>query len=141
MLSNWESVAEYLHDKTTVWMYVPGHAGVLVNVRADTLAATSSAASPLDLYNTDIRLLGRFHNKSAVTSDAACLSEVIRVAELGGTYGLCRKSRYKGPSRVWKNHLLTGNIGTATLSEVLCTLSYGIADLRETASVMTPIPQ
>ena len=136
---NWWSAAEYLHGKRTVWMYVPGHAGVSVNVKADALAAAASVPSPLDLYHTDIRLLGHFYNKSAVTSEAACYSEGTRITELGGTFGLCRKSRYKGPSRTRKNHLLTGNIGTVTLNEVLRTLSCGIADLREAASVKTPI--
>ena len=72
---NWWSAAEYLHGKRTVWIYVPGHAGVSVNVKADALAAVASAPSPLDLYHTDIRLLGHFYNKSAVTSEAACYSE------------------------------------------------------------------
>ena len=75
-------------------MYVPGHAGVSVNVKADALAAAAaSAPSPLDLYHTDIRLLGHFYNKSTVTSEAACYSEGTRMTELGGTFGLCRKSR------------------------------------------------
>ena len=79
-------------------MYDPGHAGVSVNVKADALAAAPSAPSPLDRYHTDIRLLGHFYNKSAVTSEAACYSEGTRITGLGGTFGICRKSRYKGPS-------------------------------------------
>ena len=137
---NWWLATDYLYGNRIIWMYVSGHAGVSVSVKADALAAAASAPSSPDFYYTVIRLLGRFYNKSAVTSEAAYHSEGTRIIELGGTFALCRKSRYKGPSRTRKNRLLTGNVGTVTLNEVLCTLSYGIADLREAASVKTPIP-
>ena len=68
-----------------VWVYVPGHAGVVINEEADRLAAAAKDASPLTLYHSDIQLLGEHLIRSNTTASLQDSSEGIRLLGSGAS--------------------------------------------------------
>ena len=101
------------------WVYVPGHSGVLVNEEADRLAATACEYTPLGLYHSDIKLLGRYKAQESVSNLLVDSSEGCRLREAGVKYGTASTSHHKGPDRCRHNQLITGNISQSTLHLLL----------------------
>ena len=101
------------------WVYVPGHSGVLVNEEADRLAATACEYTPLGLYHSDIKLLGRNKAQESVSNLLVDSSEGCRLREAGVKYGTASTSHHKGPDRCRHNQLITGNISQSTLHLLL----------------------
>ena len=97
------------------WVYVPGHSGVLVNEEADRLAATAGEYSQLNLYHSDVKLLGIHKAKENVKSQLMDSSEGCRLLEAGVKFGKASTSRYHGPDRCRHNQQLTGNVSISTL--------------------------
>ena len=102
-----------------IWVYVPGHAGVGINVEADRLAAASTQRMPLQLYSTDINLLATWQNQQATKTLLKNSMEGGRLIEKDIKYGTAATSRRKGPKRCLHNQVLTGNISLTTLHRLL----------------------
>ncbi len=101
------------------WMYVPGHAGVVINEKADQLAAACTTPSPLSMYHPDVQLLGNHLLVKATTKALANSSEGCRLLEKNTRYGSADSSRRKGPDRCQRNQISTGNISRSTLQLLL----------------------
>ena len=101
------------------WVYVPGHSGVIVNEEADRLAATAGEYTQLNLYQSDVKLLGRYKAQESVHNLLQDSSEGCRLLEADVKFGIASTSRYHGPDRCRHNQRMTGNVSTSTLHLLL----------------------
>jgi len=99
------------HPTTEViWVFVPGHSGVTCNETADMLAPSSSNFTPLNLFPSDLKLVGTKSWKDHLTTSIQSWEEGRRLIFLG--ISLRR-------ARAIYNQLLAGNISYSTLLMLL----------------------
>ncbi|BFZ17186.1 hypothetical protein BsWGS_20225 [Bradybaena similaris] len=104
--------------RQVTFIFVPGHAGVVGNERADRLAGTAAVSEGQPMDRSDIicalRELGRNEDLQAHPSPS-----IDRMHEMGLTMGAARKERYNNPTRRFINQQRTGTISRWTLLELL----------------------
>jgi len=108
------------HPTTNViWVFVPGHSGVTGNETADMLAASCSNFTPLDVFPSDLKLMGAKSWKDQLTTSIQSWEEGRHLIFLGISLGSSLFSTRAGRAKAIHNHLLTGNISYSTLLMLL----------------------
>ena len=115
----WREAELYLSDKSPTFTYVPGHAGVKYNEKADQLAAAAEPTDKLSLFPQDIILLCQYSARQGINESLRHSDEGDRLLHLGIPFANSRDSHHKGPDRCHRNQLLTGNIAPTTLNLLL----------------------
>jgi len=123
--SNWVVFRERHPDCQVIWTYVPGHAGVKINERADTLAGSAVIGNPLQLYSSDVQLLGRYTWTQQTIEQLKEHSEGLRLLDDNISFAHAASSRRKGLTRRVHNQHLTGNISPSSLQLLLMGREFG----------------
>jgi len=102
-----------------IWVFVPGHSGVTCNDTADLLASSCSNFTPLDLFPSDIKLMGTKLWKDQLTTSTQSWEEGRHLIFFGISLGSSLFSTRAGRAKAIHNQLLTGNISYPTLLMLL----------------------
>ena len=100
-------------------MYVPCHAGVKYNEKADELAAAAEPTDQLLLFSQDIALLSQHTVRQDISEALVHSDEGDRLLSLRTPFGISSSSHNKGPDRCHINQMRTGNISSTTLELLL----------------------
>ena len=100
------------------FIYVPGHAGVMGNERADRLASNASIeeGQPMDHADVTNNLRDVGRSEDFEGNDSLSLH---RMKELGVRIGMARTKSHAGRRRRLVNQHRTGTVSRATLTELL----------------------
>ena len=112
-------MAPYLQDKSPTFVYVPGHAGVKYNEKADKLAAAAEPTDQLLLFSQDTVLLCQQTVRQGISEALLHSDQGDRLLSLRTPFGISNSSHHKGPDRCHNNQLTTGNISRSTLDLLL----------------------
>ena len=93
----WREAEPYLSDKSPTFTYVPGHAGIKYNEKADELAAASEPTDELSLFPQDIVLLSQHSARQGISESLRHSDEGDRLLCLGIPFANSRDSHSKGP--------------------------------------------
>jgi len=108
------------HPTTKViWVFLPDHSGVTCNETADMLASSCSSFTPLNLFPSDLKLIGTKSWKDQLTTSIQSWEERRRLIFLGIALGSSLFSTRAGRAKAIHNQLLTGNISYSTLLMLL----------------------
>jgi len=104
------------HPTTKViWVFVPSHSGVTCNETAEMLDSSCSNFTPLNLFPSDLKLMGTKSRKDQLITPIQFWEEGRRLISLGSSLFSTRAGRAKAIY----NQLLIGNISYSTLLMLL----------------------
>jgi len=107
------------HPTTKViWVFVPGHSGVTCNETADMLASSCSNFTPLNLFPSDLKLMGTKSWKDQLTTSIQSWKEGRRLIFLGISLGSPLFSTRARRAKAIHNQLLS-DISYSTLLMLL----------------------
>jgi len=101
------------------WVFVSGHSGDTCNETADMLASSCSNFTPLNLFPSDLKLMGTQSWKDQLTTSIQSCEEGRRLILLGISLGSSLFSTRAGHAKAIYNQLLTGIIAYSTLLMLL----------------------
>ena len=115
----WSEASDYLCDKLPSFVYLPGHAGVRYNERADELAGRAEPDNSMRLYHQDVSLMCERDSLLRLKRQVLEYDEGQRLIDCAIPFGSSKNSRFKGPTRCHHNQISTGNISKGTLHLLL----------------------
>ena len=92
------STSERVYVPGHAGVYVPGHAGVTCNEAADQLAASCHTRTPLELFSSDVKLLGMERWKRHLCSSIEINEELCHLKCLIIPLGALSSSTLNGPT-------------------------------------------
>ena len=98
-----------------IWVFEPGHFGVTCNETADMFASSCSNFTPLDLFPSDLKLMGTKSWKDQLTTSIQSWEEGRHLIFLRISLGSSLFSTRAGHAKAIHNQLLTDNISYSTL--------------------------
>jgi len=124
-----------------IWVFVPGQSGVTCNETADMLASSCYNFTPLDLFSSDLKVMGTKSWKDQLTTSIQSGEEGRRLIILGISLGSSLFSTRAGDAKAIYNQLLTGNISYSTLLMLLRGACGWREDQCSSTSSVNPLRQ
>ena len=110
---------EKSHLLRVTFIFVPGHAGVMGNERADQLAGLAHVSAGQAMDRSDILNALKDEGRVNEGGDDCDSATMARLYELRIERGLVRRERYRGRQRRLVNQHRTGTISRYTLRDLL----------------------
>jgi len=129
----WFNLRDAHPTLNVIWVFVPHHSGVTCNETTDMLTSSCSNFTPLDLFPSDLKLMGTKSWKNQLTTSIQSW-EGCRLILLGISLGSPLFSTRAGRAKAIHNQLLTGNISYSTLLMLL----VGHADGKRISAAAHP---
>src|SRR5579871_565052 len=101
------------------FIFVPGHAGVVGNERADNLASTAAVGGGRAMDRADILHAIRDINRTEEATAGVVSTSISRMQELGVQRGFARHECFSGNRRCFINQQRTGTVIRRVLMEIL----------------------